>query len=365
MKFTHGIWFNKEDTAIYNAVEVNRVTHPKPDQVQALCTARHISSRGDTLNKPTITLNLSSPLPNVIRGEAWHFRAALQDDPRFELCPDTSQNTSHHAAIDAGTSGKVSVKSDGLHAELNTTPSAFAVRYKTAQGKALTGLGFDSLQYVIAPPGTATLATMDATTSTADAYYRAPATRTKQPFMALSFDLQPGEYVYGLGERFSPLVRNGQEIDLWNEDAGTCTLYAYKNIPFYITNKGYGVFFDHSDVLSLEIQSEKLAKVQVSIPGERIRWHVIHGSAPKEILARYADLTGHPALPPAWTFGLYLSSSFLTDYDEQTVTLQLDGMKQRNIPMSVFHFEVRPMNLSRLENPNLPLVPFPFSRENN
>jgi alpha-D-xyloside xylohydrolase len=339
MKFTHGIWFNKEDTTIHNAVEVYRVTYPKPGEIQALCTTRHIASRGDTLNKPTITLSLSSPLPNIVRGEAWHFRGAPQNEPRFELTPDLEEPSIHQAAIDSSKSECLSLKTDGLVAELNTTSRAFSVRYKSAEGQSLTGLGFESLQYVVAPPATSTLATMNATTDTADPYYRASSSRTKQPFMVLAFDLQPGEYVYGLGERFGPMTRNGQEIDIWNEDAGTCTLYAYKNIPFYITNKGYGIFFDHSDVLSLEIQSEKLAKVQVSLQGERIRWHVIHGSTPKQILSRYADLTGHPALPPAWTFGLYLSSSFLTEYDEKTVTTQLDGMSQRDIPVSVFHFD--------------------------
>lgn len=58
-----------------------------------------------------------------------------------------------------------------------------------------------------------------------------------------------------------------------------------------------------------------------------------------QILRRYADLTGHPSLPPAWSFGLYLSTSFLTDYSETTVNSQLDGMLQRNIPLSVLHFD--------------------------
>lgn len=53
-----------------------------------------------------------------------------------------------------------------------------------------------------------------------------------------------------------------------------------------MTNRGYGIFFDHSDVLSYEIQNEKLAKVQVSIQGEEIRWHVIYGPTPKEVSAR-------------------------------------------------------------------------------
>jgi alpha-D-xyloside xylohydrolase len=334
MKFTHGIWFDKEDVAIYNATEVNRISHPKPGEIQALCTTRPVKSRGDTLNKPTITVNLSAQSPNIIRGEAWHFRAASNNDPRFELFPDGEADSAWQPKCSDNT-----VESGGVIATMNKEPASFAIDYQDGNGKALTRLGFESIQYVVAPASLASLDTLDATTSVGDAYHRSPATHSKLPFMAVSFDLQPGEYVYGLGERFSPLIRNGQTIDLWNEDAGTCTLYAYKNIPFYLTNKGYGVFIDHSDVVSLEIQSEKLAKVQVSAQSERIRWHVIYGPSPKEILARYAHLTGHPALPPAWTFGLYLSSSFLTDYDEKTVTEQLDGMKTRNIPMSVFHFD--------------------------
>ncbi len=47
--------------------------------------------------------------------------------------------------------------------------------------------------------------------------------------------------VYGLGERFTPFVRNGQTVDIWNEDGGTCTEISYKSIPFYITNRNYGV----------------------------------------------------------------------------------------------------------------------------
>ena len=54
-----------------------------------------------------------------------------------------------------------------------------------------------------------------------------------------------GEVVYGLGERFGPLVRNGQVVDIWNADGGTSSEQAYKNVPFYLTNAGYGVFVNH------------------------------------------------------------------------------------------------------------------------
>jgi alpha-D-xyloside xylohydrolase len=57
------------------------------------------------------------------------------------------------------------------------------------------------------------------------------------------------------------------------------------------------------------------------------------------VLERYTALTGRPALPPAWSFGLWLSTSFTTDYDEETVTRFVGGMAERDIPLSVFHFD--------------------------
>ena len=66
---------------------------------------------------------------------------------------------------------------------------------------------------------------------------------------------------------------------------------------------------------------------------------VIAGPTPKDVLMRYTALTGRPSLPPAWSFGLWLTTSFTTNYDEKTVTHFIDGMAQRNIPLHVFHFD--------------------------
>lgn len=124
-----------------------------------------------------------------------------------------------------------------------------------------------------------------------------------------------------------------------HEREANILISAYKNIPFYLTNKGYGVFIDHTDYVSVEVQSERLARVHITVPGEQIRWMVIYGPSPKQILAKYAALTGRAPLPPAWSFGLYLSSSFLTDYSENTLTAEVDQMQDRQIPMRVFHFD--------------------------
>ncbi|PQE07332.1 glycoside hydrolase family 31 protein [Rutstroemia sp. NJR-2017a WRK4] len=339
MKFTHGVWFKQENCTIHNAVEITDITIPSPGVLRALCTIQHVAHRGDTLNKPTITLQVTAPARDIISCKAEHFRGAKNTDPRFTLFPDvgTEANKIDVRIENVEQKNITSLSCGALSAELNASPKQFNLAYRSSQtGRLLTELAFESVQYIIAPPEHGIPLPLKASTAIADPYYRRPEQKGRCAYISLSFSLQVGEYVYGLGERFGPLVKNGQEIDLWNEDAGTCTPYAYKNIPFYMTNRGYGVFFDHSDLVSLEIQTERLGRVNVAVQGEEIRWYIIHGSTPKE---RYTLLTGRPALPPPWSFGLYLSTSFLTDYDEKTVTAQLDGMAERGIPMSVLHFD--------------------------
>lgn len=106
-----------------------------------------------------------------------------------------------------------------------------------------------------------------------------------------------------------------------------------------MTNKGYGVFVNHPEKVSFEAGTEQVSKVQFSVPGESLDYFFINGPSMKEVLMRYTDLTGKPALPPQWTYGLWLSTSFTTNYDEETVMSFIDGMAERGIPLQVFHFD--------------------------
>ena len=73
---------------------------------------------------------------------------------------------------------------------------------------------------------------------------------------------------------------------------------AYKNVPFYLTDAGYGVFVDHPGRVSFEVGSEAVSRVQFSVEGQQLGYYVIHGPTPKDILRKYTALTGRPALPP-------------------------------------------------------------------
>ncbi len=158
-------------------------------------------------------------------------------------------------------------------------------------------------------------------------------------FLRDQLTLRPGELIYGLGERFQALVRNGQSVDMWNDDCGTCSDKGYKDVPFFLSSAGYGVFVNTPSRVSFEIGTEQVMRAQFAVPGEDLDYFLIHGPAPKDVLRRFGALTGRPALPPAWSFGLWLTTSFVTDYDEKTVMGFVDGMIERKIPLHVFHFD--------------------------
>lgn len=87
-----------------------------------------------------------------------------------------------------------------------------------------------------------------------------------------------------MGERFTSFVKNGQVVDCWNEDGGTASQISYKNIPFYMTNKNYGILVDHTDNVSFEVASEKVEYVGFSVKGEELRFDLIYGDTMKDVI---------------------------------------------------------------------------------
>ena len=158
-------------------------------------------------------------------------------------------------------------------------------------------------------------------------------------YQALRLGLGAGETWYGFGERFTPFVRNGQRFAVWNEDGGTSCDQAYKNLPFGLSSAGYGLLLDHSGKIHVDIGAERTDLVQCLVAGERLAWTIVGGPTPKAVLGRLALLTGMPVVPPDWSFGLWLSTSFVTKYDATTVLGLIEGMQQRGIPLAVFHFD--------------------------
>ena len=305
MKFSNGCWLNKEGVTTYSPAEIYS-TEISSNSVTVYAPCTNIKHRGDTLGGPVITMKLSSPIPDVIRVQLFHYKGLKNKGPEFEI------NSDENTKIDVVDNEELlQLTSGNLSLRINKN-TGWSMDFLNGEEK-LTSSKFKGMAY----------------TKTED----------QGNFMREQLSLSVGELIYGLGERFTPFVKNGQTIDIWNEDGGTSTEQSYKNIPFYVTNKGYGVFVNQPECVSFEVGSEKVTKVQFSVPGESLDYYVINGPSIKEVLQKYTDLTGKPALPPAWTFGLWLTTSFTTNYDEETVTNFVDGMAKRDLPLHVFHFD--------------------------
>lgn len=318
MKFTEGYWEKNERANASYGVQAF-VVEQIPGGMRVVAPVHVIKDRSGALDVATITTEFTSIRKDIISVRSRHFEGYDKGDPRFELNEDYQdvrvEINEKEAVMKAG---RVAVRVDREN---------FGFTFE-ADGKAFTGCGFRNLGYMQYDRRTLT--------KFPEENYMAADYR---PYMLTELSLSPGECVYGLGERFSAFVKNGQVVDIWNEDGGTASQISYKNIPFYVTSNHYGVFVDHSDCVSFEVASEKVENVGFSVPGEEIRYHVIYGDTMKDVLSSYTDLTGKPALPPAWSFGLWLSTSFTTNYNEETAASFIQGMADRDIPVSVFHYD--------------------------
>ncbi|WP_405754166.1 alpha-xylosidase [Streptomyces sp. NBC_01411] len=305
MKFTDGYWLMRPGVSAHHAVSVADAV-VTDDRLTLYAPVSRVTKRGDTLNGPLLTVDCWSPAEGVIGVRTTHHGGRAPRRPEFTLSPSgesTVRIVREGPAIEL-ISGELSLKVD--------TEAPWQLDF-SGGGRALTSVG---------PGGTGFATDGD-----------------DRHFMLTQLSLGVGESVYGLGERFTPLVRNGQSVDIWQADGGTSSEQAYKNVPFHLTDRGYGVFVNHPGQVSYEVGSESVGRVQFSVEDQSLEFFVVYGPTPKEILARYTALTGRPALPPDWSFGLWLSTSFTTSYDEATVTRFVTRMAEADIPLSVFHFD--------------------------
>lgn len=258
---------------------------------------------------------ITSPAPDVLRVQTYHHLGVKKREPEFELYQKEEQPLTVTSDEE-----KLTVTSGGLTLEI---------------GKKNWYMAYRRGNEVITRSAAKDLACMK-TDWKGDAYDKGDGTET---YMRQQLTMGVGELIYGLGERFTAFTKNGQSVAIWNEDGGTSTYQSYKNIPFYISNKGYGVFVNHPEKVEFEIGTEQVTKTAFSVEGGYLDYYLFNGPSMKEVLKRYTDLTGKPSLPAPWTFGLWLSTSFTTNYDEETVMSFVDGMLDRGIPLRTFHFD--------------------------
>ncbi len=327
MKVADGFWLSKKGYEVNYATQAYKIETTE-NSIKVFATPYTIQNRGMTLGGPNLEITYSSTSKDIIKVHIDHYKGGLDNIPRFELNEDTGyvptiNVTEDKAELISGDT-KVVIK----------IGDDWDVQYYY-KDKHLTGGAWRSTSYITESQFAANVR-LEAQED--DQFFNYPQDR-HTAYLREQLKTDIGECIYGFGEKFTPFIKNGQTVETWNSDGGTCSDQSYKNIPFYISSKSYGVFVNSSDKVSFEVMSDTVSKVTFAIPGEELEYFIIGGENLEEVLANYTTLTGKPALPPAYTFGLWLSTSFTTNYNEETINHFIDGMSERKIPLQVFHFD--------------------------
>lgn len=157
--------------------------------------------------------------------------------------------------------------------------------------------------------------------------------RSMNAVMALS----PGERIYGCGESFQSFNKRGEKVVLWTDDAnGVQNETMYKPIPFYMSNRGYGVFMHHSSPISIDFGKYFSGVNSMMIGDDELDLFIFLGE-PKDILDEYTDLTGKSPMPPLWSFGFWMSR--ITYFSEKDGMEAAANLRKHQIPSDVIHFD--------------------------
>lgn len=260
MKFTNGYWMIRDGVdALYAREAYELAADATTESLNVLAPTSVVRGRYDTLNLPTFNVDITTPAEGMIRVRAEHWQGATEY-PGFPLNADEPGNRDY-VTVQANGNGDGEVGVNGADVTLTTggltakvvKGAPWNLTFIGEDGKVLTESAGKSLgRFKLGAESNVTAQPVGEFGVTMDGSAR----DESDVFIAIQLHLSVGEDVYGLGERFGAYVKNGQSVDIWNEDGGTASEQGYKDIPFYMTSNGYGVLVNNRGHVSFEIGSE-------------------------------------------------------------------------------------------------------------
>jgi alpha-glucosidase len=152
--------------------------------------------------------------------------------------------------------------------------------------------------------------------------------------------------VYGLGEKAFNLNHRGRRLTLWNTDPrggryarGTDPIYT--NIPLVLFREAgmaYGMLFDNTYRAVFDIGRSQGDEFRYWAAGGELSYLLLSGPTLSDVLSRYADLTGHMALPPLWALGYHQCRwGYVDESDIRRVT---QALRQHRIPCDAIYLDI-------------------------
>ena len=153
--------------------------------------------------------------------------------------------------------------------------------------------------------------------------------------------LRSNEHFFGLGEKSGGLDRRGKTFKMWNSDKpcyATDEDPLYKSIPFFMSNFGYGIFFDNTYKTEFDFGAASNDYYSFESPGGEMVYYFIFGPSYKQIINRYTQLTGKPIMPPAWALGF---SQCRGMYTNEKLAREVAGeFRKRQIPCDIIYQDI-------------------------
>ena len=151
------------------------------------------------------------------------------------------------------------------------------------------------------------------------------------------FLLSPGERIFGCGESFTQLNKVGQKVHLYVTDPqGPETDGMYKPVPFYFSNRGYGIFMHTSAPVTCDFGASYIGAQRLFMGDETMDFFIFLGQ-PKDILNAYTNVTGKSPMLPLWTFGTWMSR--ITYFSQEEGLDIAKQLRSHKIPSDVIHFD--------------------------
>jgi alpha-D-xyloside xylohydrolase len=153
-----------------------------------------------------------------------------------------------------------------------------------------------------------------------------------------AFKLRGDERIFGLGEKFTEFEKRGQRVESWvTQPHGAETPHSYKNVPFFLSSRGYGFLADTYRKVDFEVGSDSTVSNEVTVDDDNFQFVFFHGPSFKEILDDYTALTGRPGHVPRWSLGVWMSRlAYETREELEGVTEQL---RETGMPCDVVHLD--------------------------
>ncbi|RQG95360.1 TIM-barrel domain-containing protein [Natrarchaeobius chitinivorans] len=165
-----------------------------------------------------------------------------------------------------------------------------------------------------------------------------------------SFTLFPDEHIYGFGEKFTEFDKRGQLIESWiTQPNGAETERSYKNVPFFVSTRGYGLLVDTVKRTTFDVGHTSSVSKEITVDDESLAFVFCHGPSFKDVLQTYTGLTGRPGSVPKWSLGIWMSRLGYQNRDELEGVA--DEIRSREFPCDVFNLDppwLRPEHLCDL-----------------